>query len=61
MVHEPNPIASDAQGRFPLLYYAVWFMLILAGGVFVIFLPYTVFWWVRDLVAKLKRSPSHGS
>ena len=61
MVHEPNPIASEAQGRFPLLYYAVWFMLILAGGVFVIFLPYMVFWWIRDLVAKLTRRPRHGN
>jgi hypothetical protein len=61
MVHEPNPVASEARGRFPLLYYTVWFMLILAGGVFAIFLPYTLFWWIRDLVAKLARRPSHGS
>lgn len=54
-IHEPNPVASDTRETFPLLYYAVWFMLILAGGVFVIFLPYTAFWWVRDLVAKLAR------
>ena len=60
MVHEPNPIASEARGTFPLLYYAVWFMLILAGGVFVIFLPYTVLWWIRDLVAKVTRRLRHG-
>ena len=46
MVHEPNPIAGDAQ-HLPAFYYAVWFMLILAGGVFVFFLPYTVLWWLR--------------
>lgn len=60
MVHEPNPIALESRDRFPLLYYAVWFMLILAVGVFVIFLPYTLFWWIRDLVAKLTRRPRHG-
>lgn len=59
MVHEPNPLASDTRDSFPLLYYAVWFMLILAGGVFVIFLPYTAFWWVRDFIAKLAGRPGH--
>ena len=60
MVHEPNPLSSDGKERFPLLYYAVWFMVILAGGVFVIFLPYTMLWWIRDLVAKLTGSLRHG-
>lgn len=59
MVHEPNPLSSEARGTFPLLYYGVWFMLILAVGVFVFFLPYTVLWWIRDLVAKLKGRPDH--
>ena len=60
MVHEPNPVAAEARGAFPLLYYAVWFMLILAGGVFAIFLPYTLIWWVRDLVARLRGGAQHG-
>lgn len=60
MVHEPNPISAAARESFPLLYYAVWFMLILAGGVFVIFLPYTVFWWLREFFAKLKGGTDHG-
>jgi hypothetical protein len=60
MVHEPNPIASATRSTFPLFYYAVWFMLILAVGVFVFFLPYTALWWMRDLFAKLKRRSSHG-
>ena len=59
MVHEPNPIASETRSTFPAFYYAVWFMLILAGGVFVFFLPYTVLWWLRDLIAKFKRSAGH--
>ena len=60
MVHEPNPISSEARETFPLLYYAVWVMLILAVGVFVVFLPYTVLWWIRDLVATLKGRSDHG-
>ena len=60
MVHEPNPLASETRDTFPVLYYAVWFMLILAGGVFVIFLPYTVFWWIRDFIAKFGGRVPHG-
>jgi len=60
VIHEPNPISPEARGSFPLLFYAVWFMLILAGGVFVVFLPYTVLWWIRELVAKLKGGAQHG-
>ena len=60
MVHEPNPIASETSNTFPLFYYAVWVMLILAVGVFVFFLPYTVLWWIREFIDKLKGSFNHG-
>lgn len=60
MVHEPNPIASETRDTFPLFYYAIWFMLILAVGVFVFFLPYTALWWIREFVAKLKGRSDHG-
>lgn len=60
MVHEPNPVSLEARESFPLLFYAVWFMLILAGGVFAIFLPYTVFWWVREFVARMRGGGQHG-
>ena len=60
MVHEPNPITAEARESFPLLFYSVWFMLILAGGVFVFFLPFTALWWIRELVAKLKPGADHG-
>lgn len=60
MVHEPNPIASETRSSFPLLYYAVWIMLILAVGVFLFFLPYTALWWIREFFAKLKGRFSHG-
>ena len=60
MVHEPNPIASETRDSFPLFYYGVWIMLILAVGVFVIFLPYTAFWWMREFAGKLTRRPDNG-
>lgn len=59
MVHEPNPLAPESRESFPLLYYGIWFMLILAGGVFVIFLPYTALWWIREFIAKLTGKPRH--
>jgi hypothetical protein len=49
-----NPIRRHAY-----VYYGIWFMLILAGGVFVIFLPYTALWWIRDLFAKLTGKLRH--
>ncbi len=60
MVHEPNPIASETRDSFPLLYYAAWFMVIMAVGVFVFFLPFTALWWLREFVAKLRGGPHHG-
>lgn len=59
LVHEPNPIASETREAFPVFYYGVWFMLILAGGVFVFFLPYTALWWIREFVARLKGRSDH--
>ena len=59
MVHEPNPIAVETRDSFPLFYYAVWLMLILAVSIFVFFLPYTVLWWIREFIAKLKGRPDH--
>lgn len=59
MVHEPNPVSSEARSSFPLLYYSVWFMLILAVGVFLFFLPYTALWWIREFVNKVKQRANH--
>lgn len=60
VVHEPNPLLSQARDEFPGLYYVVWFMMILAVGVFVVFIPYVILWWFRELVAKLLGKASHG-
>jgi hypothetical protein len=60
VVHEPNPLVAGSREEFPLFFYAVWFMLILAGGVFAIFMPYTALWGVRELVGKFTGGSSHG-
>ncbi len=63
VVHEPNPVSGETRGSFPALFYVVWVMLILAGGVFVFFIPYTLAWGVRELIELLQRKEghSHGS
>lgn len=61
VVHEPSPLASPTQQDFPALYYATWFMIILAGGVFVIFIPYVVLWGLREFIDKLRGWITHGN
>lgn len=59
VIHEPRPLAASTAESFPLFYYAVWFMVILAGGVFVIFIPYVTLWGIRELIALLARGKHH--
>lgn len=51
LVHEPNPIAAETADTFPALYYGVWVMVLLAGGVFLFFIPYIGAWGLRELIA----------
>lgn len=60
MVHEPRALALETLETFPLLGYATWFMVVLAGGVFVFFLPYTALWGIRELFGKLFGRADHG-
>ncbi len=59
VVHEPNPLASATRKDFPALYYATWIMVILAGGVFLFFIPYVLIWGVRELIDKFRAGESH--
>lgn len=61
VIHEPPPLASSTAKRFPLFYYAVWFMAILAVGVFAIFVPYVILWGLRELVDILAGKKRHGN
>ena len=60
VVHEPNPLAAETRESFPSLYYATWFMTILAGGVFVFFVPYVLLWGLRELVARRREAKQGG-
>ncbi|GAB6051825.1 hypothetical protein JCM17960_06450 [Magnetospira thiophila] len=61
VVHEPNPLAGTTREDFPLLYYATWVMVLLAGGVFAFFIPYVALWGLRELLDKLRGRAGHGS
>lgn len=55
MIHEPSPLAAETRVDFPALYWATLLMVILAGTVFAVFLPYTALWAVRDIGQWMKR------
>ncbi|MGE5311811.1 MAG: hypothetical protein ACM3MN_08720, partial [Nitrospirota bacterium] len=55
VVHEPNPAMVGTLTSFPLLFYVFWFMVVLAVGTFLVFLPHTLIWGVRELFAKKKK------
>lgn len=60
MVHEPAAYSDEALEQFPLLYYAFWFMIILAGGVFAFFIPFTLLWLLREYGGSLSGGARHG-
>lgn len=52
VVHEPNPSMVGTLKTFPALFYAFWIMIAIAVGTFAVFLPHTVLWGLRELLAK---------
>ena len=50
IVHEPNPVSMGTQRAFPLLFYAVWFMIFFAVGTFASLLPHTILWGLREFL-----------
>ena len=55
VVHPPNPAMADTLKTFPVLFYAFWIMVAIAGGTFIIFLPHTILWGVRELFMKMEK------
>jgi hypothetical protein len=55
VVHEPNPAMVGTLTSFPLLFYVFWFMVVLAVGTFLVFLPHTLIWGIRELFVKMKK------
>ena len=55
VVHAPNPALSSTLKEFPVLAYAFWIMVAIAVGTFVLFLPHTILWGIRELFIKKKK------
>jgi hypothetical protein len=56
VIHPPNPANIGALKSFPVLFYVFWLMVVLAVGTFLVFLPHTAIWGIRELlVAKKKK------
>lgn len=55
VVHTPNPALASTKATFPVLFYVFWFMVALAVGTFVVFLPHTAFWGIRELFMKKEK------
>jgi len=60
VIHEPPPLADSTRDEFALFHYAVWFMVILAVGIFAIFLPYVALWGMRELGGWARAKKSAG-
>ena len=54
VVHEPNPVMVTTMESFPGLFYLVWIMIGLAVVTFATFLPHTLLWGIRELIAAIR-------
>jgi len=55
IVHTPNPALAGTRATFPVLYYVFWIMVAIAVGTFVVFLPHTILWGIRELFVKQEK------
>jgi hypothetical protein len=58
VVHTPNPAMAATKKTFPVLFYAFWIMVGVAVGTFVVFLPHTALWGIRELFAAKEKTTS---
>lgn len=54
VVHEPFPGNLKAFAEFPALFAVFWIMVAIAAGTFLVFLPHTALWGLRELWPKKK-------
>jgi len=61
VIHEPHPALASTLKDFPILAYAFWTMVAIAVGTFLLFLPHTILWGIRELMMtkEKKNSESH--
>ena len=52
IIHEPSPGSMEAKTRFPVLYYAYWFMVVLLVGTLAFFIPHSLLVGLRELFTK---------
>lgn len=55
VVHEPRPSRAATLKTFPVLAYAFWAMAAIAAGTFLLFLPHTFLWGLRELFVRKER------
>ncbi len=58
VIHEPNPALASTFKNFPILAYAFWIMVAIAVGTFLLFLPHTVMWGIRELFMNKEKENS---
>ena len=58
VIHEPNPALASTFKNFPVLAVAFWVMVAIAVGTFVLFLPHTILWGIRELFMKKEKKTS---
>jgi len=56
VIHSPNPMRLSTLKTFPVLFIVFWSMMVLALGTFIVFLPHTLLWGVREFFITKKRS-----
>ena len=58
VVHAPNPAMLSTKETFPVLFYVFWVMVAIAVGTFVVFIPHTIAWGIRELLVKKEKGES---
>ena len=58
VIHEPNPALASTFREFPVLAWAFWIMVAIAVGTFVLFLPHTILWGIREAFSKKENKAS---
>ena len=49
---------ASTMKSFPVLFYAFWIMIAIAMGTFVVFLPHSILWGIRELFIKKEKAES---
>lgn len=61
VIHQPPAGSLEAKERFPLLYYAYWFMVVLLVGTLGFFIPHSFLAGLREWIARRKETGNGGN